>query len=316
MCTAIQIDYDKGSVLGRTMDLEYAIDYQVSYYPRGYKLFKDLMGHPYENKYRLMGLSFGSKNPLKDGVNEHGLIGITNEYSLFNLYSKDLDLEKFNVSSMDFMNYALGNFRTVEELLADLDNINISLKNSLGLRVLSPGFHYYFVDSTKRGVVLEPKDGKLQAFENPYKVMTNSPGFLSQEKKLRAYMNLDNLASFNGAKKLPGGYDPSSRFIRAFYLTRTHVPARTNKEALAYSYNILGAMALPKGLIKNRRNDEYTDTKYIAVYDSKEKLLTLKTDLNPQVFQVSLDELIDQEDKLIIPVSREFSAVSLRDLGE
>lgn len=311
MCTGIKIDYNNGCVLGRTMDFEYSIDYNVLFFPRGYEICKDLMGEACKTKYETMGICFGNRNPLKDGINEHGLIGITNDFSLFNLYSSQVDKDKFNISSLDYMTFALGNYKSVNELVEDLDNINISFKNSLGEKVLSPNFHFYFTDSTKRGVVLEPKRGRLYAFENPYNVMTNSPEFLSHEKKLKKYLDIENLDNFNGAKNLPGGYDPSSRFIRAFYLVNTNVKAENYKEALAYGHNILGAMALPKGFIKNKNHQDYTYTRYICAYDSSEKILTVKSDLNPQIFKLSFLDIEDKKARGKFPISREFSAEKL-----
>ena len=51
---------------------------------------------------------------------------------------------------------------------------------------------------------------KIVCYENPYNVMTNSPGFESHVRKLNKLIDLDNLDDFNSSKYLPGGYDPFS----------------------------------------------------------------------------------------------------------
>ena len=61
--------------------------------------------------------------------------------------------------------------------------------------------------------------------------MTNSPAFKSHVRRLNQLLDLDNIEDFNSAKNLPGGYDPISRFIKAFYLTKMHVKPNNFKEA-------------------------------------------------------------------------------------
>lgn len=296
MCTGIKIDYDDGCVLGRNMDYEVPVDYNVIYLPRNYNFCNDLMGRPLYSKYKVMGVCFHNKDPLKDGVNEHGLIGITNAFSGFNLYDKEVKPGKLNISSLDYFTYALANYKSVDELVEDLPNIHISTKDYSGKDVISPDFHFMFADSTKRCVIVEPKRKELTYHENPYGVMTNSPGFESQVRRLKKLIDLDKLEAFNSAKDLPGGYDPTSRFIKAFYLTKMHVEPKDYKEALAYSYNILGAMAMPNGFVRNKKYNSTTYTRYICVYDSKHRLLTVKSMTNPVVYHLSFDD-IKEEDK-------------------
>src|SRR5690554_1961673 len=107
MCTGIKINYDDGCVVGRTMDYEVPLKYNVIYLPRNYHYSYDLIGEPLYTKYKALGLCFENRSPLKDGVNEHGLIGITNEFTGFNLYSNKINSEKVNISSLYYLNYAL-----------------------------------------------------------------------------------------------------------------------------------------------------------------------------------------------------------------
>ncbi len=81
MCTGIKIDYKDGCVIGRTMDYEVPVKYNVLYLPRNYNYCNDLMGKPLYSKYKSIGVCFENWDPLKDGVNEHGLAGITNTFT-------------------------------------------------------------------------------------------------------------------------------------------------------------------------------------------------------------------------------------------
>ena len=293
MCTGIKINYEDGCVMGRTMDYEVPLSYNVLYLPKNYNFCNDLMGNPLYSKYKTIGMCFENRDPLKDGVNEHGLMGITNDFSGFNLYNKEVKSEKTNISSLFYLTYALANYKSVEELIEDLPNIHISTKDYKGDNVLSPDFHFMFADSTKRCIVIEPKRTKLICYENPYDVMTNSPGFESHVRRLNQLLDLDNLNDFKSAKDLPGGYDPISRFIKAFYLTKTNVKSNNSKEALSNSFNILAAMTMPNGFVRNKKYNQTTFTRYICSYDSKDKLLTVKSSTNPNVYQLRFKDIED-----------------------
>jgi len=312
MCTGIKINYEDGCVMGRTMDYEVPLNYNVLYLPKNYNFCNDLMGNPLYSKYKTIGMCFENRDPLKDGVNEHGLIGITNDFSGFNLYSKEVKSEKTNISSLFYLTYALANYKTVEELVEDLPNIHISIKNHKGDNVLSPDFHFMFADSTKRCVVIEPKRTKLICYENPYDVMTNSPSFESHVKRLNQLLDLENFNEFNAAKNLPGGYDPISRFIKSFYLTKMNVKSNSSKEALSNSFNILAAMTLPNGFIRNKKYNHTTFTRYISSYDSKDKLLTVKSSTNPNVYQLGFEDIEDRDNRQAFFLDLNFVANKLR----
>lgn len=296
MCTGIKINYDKGCVMGRTMDFEVPLNYNACFLPRDYHYCDDLMGKPLYTKYKTLGMCFEDRIPLKDGVNEHGLIGITNAFSGFNLYDNKVKEDKKNISSLDFLTCALSNYKSVEELIEDLGNLHMSSKDVNGEKVKSPDFHHMFTDSTKRCVVIEPKKRQIVYHQNPYDVMTNSPHFESHVRRLKKHFNLDNLDDFNSSKDLPGGYDPFSRFIKAFYLTRTNEKSNTSDEALSHFYNIMSAMVMPKGFVRNTKYNELTYTRYTCSYDTLDRCLTVRTRTNPTVYKIGFED-INQDNK-------------------
>ena len=295
MCTGIKIDYKDGCVIGRTMDYEVPVKYNVLYLPRNYNYCNDLMGKPLYSKYKSIGVCFENWDPLKDGVNEHGLAGITNTYTGFNLYDNKTMEGKINISSLHYFNYALSNYKSVEDLIEDLPNIHLSSKDHKNDHVISPDFHFMFADSTNMCIVVEPKSRELVYYENPYNVMTNSPGFNSHIKRLNKYIDLDNLEDYNSSKDLPGGYDPFSRFIKAFYLTEMSEKAGNASQAFSYFYSIMGAMVMPEGFVKNKTYNETTFTRYICSYDTKDNQLTLKSHLNPTVYKLRFEDIEDED---------------------
>lgn len=311
MCTGIKVDYDQGCVMGRTMDYEVQLNYNAIYYPRDFKYGKDLMDKELYSKYKVLGMCFEARTPLKDGVNEHGLIGITNEFAGFNLYDNQVKPGKKNISSLNYLSYALTNYKSVDELVEDLPNIHMATKDHMGYNAISPDFHYMFVDSTKRSIVIEPKRKELYYYENPYDVMTNSPGFESYVKKLNKFLDLDKLDEFNSSKDLPGGYDPISRFIKAFYLNKMNIKANTSKEAFSNFYNIMGAMTMPNGFVINKQYNQPTYTRYTCAYDTKDKILTVKSHTNPKVYELSFDDIEDKDKKQEFYLDLEFKTDKL-----
>ena len=312
MCTGIKINYNDGCVMGRTMDYEVPLNYNVIYLPEKYNFCNDLMGRPLYSKYKTLGLCFENRDPLKDGINEYGLIGITNAFSGFNLYANQVKSEKINISSLTYLTYALTSYKSVEELIGDLPNIHMSTKDHKGENVISPDFHFMFADSTKRCIVVEPRKGELICYENPYDVMTNSPRFESHVRRLNQILDLDNLEGFNSAKDLPGGYDPISRFIKAFYLTKTNIKPNSAKEALSYSYNIMNAMTMPNGFVKNTKYNYTTYTRYICSYDSKNKILTVKSNTNPTVYQLGFEDIEDKDKRQAFFLDTDFIVEKLK----
>lgn len=307
MCTAIKIDYPGGSVLGRTMDIQAPAKYNIIYQPKDYPSADNLLGGNHLSRYKIMGVGFTNRDPLKDGINEYGLMGVTNDFAGFNLFAKEINDEKINVSSYHFMNYVLANYQSIEELLEDLPNIHISSHDYQGKKVITPDFHYMFADSSQRSIVIEPYKQELKVYENPYNVMTNTPKFSSHIKNIKKHFDLGNLEEFNGAKNLPGGYDPKSRFLKAFYQSQTSLKAEDAQTAMGYLYRVLSAVALPQGFIKNKSYHSVTFTQYLSAYDSQSKLLTLQAADNPTVYSFSFDDVEDEKKRQAIYIEERFT---------
>ena len=63
----------------------------------------------------------------------------------------------------------------------DVDQVKIEAKKIVILEKMgeevSSANHFFFMDSKGHKLVLEPKNGRLIAYDNPYGVLTNSPEF-------------------------------------------------------------------------------------------------------------------------------------------
>ena len=301
MCTTIRIDYDNGSVMGRNMDWDMEVDYHVLYYPAGTEYAKDLYHEPLHTKYRMVGVCFRKMNPLKDGVNEHGLMGATNMFLKMNLFSGEVEPGKINISSLDYMNYALSNYRNIQELVDDLPNIHISRKDHTGKKAIVPEFHYYFVDAAGHSIIIEP-DPQLKACEDKFGVMTNSPPLATHARRLEKTLNPAKGRPFHPAKDLPGGYDPVSRFIKAYYITENSTPVSTRQTALQNAYSVLEALKVPEGFTQTEFDHNFT--RYTSVYDNQELLLSMRSHTNPRIFSVALKDLEHLTEKTFFEIPR------------
>ena len=142
--------------------------------------------------------------------------------------------------------------------------------------------------------------------------MTNAPRYSSQERYLKQVIDsLEDLDAFNGAKDLPGGYDPKDRFVKAFYLSQNSLEASDGQEALGYLYRCLSAVAFPKGFIKNQRFNSITFTQYISGYDSQSRSLTLQAADNPTVYRVSFEDITDPDQAQSLYIPESFTSHSL-----
>lgn len=309
MCTGMQISNSYGNWLGRTMDMEHDIPCQICYHPVDYPVAENAEGGAFTQLYPTIGITFYGMDPLKDGINTHGLAGITNEFFGYDLFTKEPKPGKKNMCSHHFMSYVLANYRNIAELLEDLPNIHLCVYNQKGEKMKSPAFHYYFVDKTGRGVVLEPKGGQLVVFENPYHILTNAPAFPKQIAHLKSSLPLDDLNQFNSGKKLPGGYDPKSRFVRAYYLLKTQVDAKDAKQSLGYLFRLLGAMALPKGFFHNHQYNAYTHTLYLAVYACEETALYFQVADSLVPYRWAFADIIDPAKKEMYDMSNTYTVM-------
>jgi choloylglycine hydrolase len=111
---------------------------------------------------------------------------------------------------------------------------------------------------------LEPRNGQLLVIENPIGVVTNAPDFEREIKKLESYMELTTLSNslngistgnFSGKPVFPGGFTPTSRFIRATILKERAITPANEHENVIETWHILNAVTVPKS---DGRSDTYT----------------------------------------------------------
>lgn len=175
--------------------------------------------------------------------------------------------------------------------------------------------HFFFMDAKGNKVVLEPKNGILIPYYNPYGVLTNSPDFEWHSTKLRNYINLrpenideicfneTTLAKFGegtGMIGLPGDFTPPSRFVRAAYFVSNTIKDLERNEAVLQAFRILSQFDIPKGAIVDPIQKHKDETLYTSVMDTKEIVYFIKCNenINIQPFYLK-DYAAEKEVKFI-----------------
>ena len=250
-CTGMKLTAKDGSIVnGRTLEFGVPISISIAVVPRGYRFTGTTpqgKGLVYTAKYGVVG-AFALGDPLiLDGVNEKGL-SVGTFY--FSGYAKYGDITSENQSSalspLDFPNWIITQFASIDEVRAALSNVLIAPTSSPSWGNKTPPFHYIVYDRSGKCLVIEPVDGKLITYDNPLGAFTNSPTFDWHVANLRNYINLQaenidpvklgtvELAPFgqgSGMLGLPGDFTPPSRFVRAALFSSLGNTCRQRRES-------------------------------------------------------------------------------------
>ena len=271
-CTGIMLRNADGSIVhGRTVEfgIPLAIDFAVV--PRGYG-FTGMTplgeGKKWVAKYGALGAIVFCNLGIMDGVNEKGLaIGAFYFPTMAEYTPTTADNQGKSMSSIDFSNWILTSFATVEEVRAAVESGEVAVAPTLlpGWPPVVQPFHWIVYDKSGKALVIEPLGGKLVVTANPLGVLTNSPSFDWHMTNLRNYIALNprdvppvkidgkTLQSFGmgaGMLGLPGDFTPPSRFVRAAVFSATAFPVADAKAGLFSGFHLLNNFDIPYGIAR------------------------------------------------------------------
>jgi choloylglycine hydrolase len=267
-CTSIALVAKDGTVVyGRTMEWgAFDLHSRVAIVHRGCEFRGQTPdGKPgliWKAKYGAVGLDALEKDFLTDGMNEKGLVvgvlylpGFT-EFQPYDPAQADLSM-----SSAKLANYILTEFATVDEVRAGLKKISVVPVVEPALNI-PPPLHWTVMDPSGEAIVIQYIKGKLKIFDNPLRVLTNSPNFDWHVTNLRNYLNLSAVAlpakkigelvfapigAGTGLLGIPGDYTPPSRFVRAVAYAQTARKTPDGDETVYEVFRILDNFNLPLG---------------------------------------------------------------------
>lgn len=279
-CTGIKLVAKNGSqVHGRTLEFGIVVDISSAVIPQGYS-FKGTTpkgaGLSYTSKYGAVGAIAFDDPALMDGLNEKGLAVGTFYFPTFAGYSEITEENQSKaLSPVEFPNWILTQFATVEEVKAALQDVVIAPTITKNWGPAPAPFHYIVYDKSGKCLVIEPINGKLVTYENKIGTLTNSPAFDWHMTNLRNFINLtpfnvkpitlDGVAlepfgEGSGMVGLPGDFTPPSRFVRAAIFSTTAIPSATAEEAIFQLFHILNQFDIPIGVARVKIGDvTYSD---------------------------------------------------------
>lgn len=271
MCTSLQLTCEDQSIIyGRTMEFSTDLHNDLVVVPagifyQGHSAFDCQNGKQWQNLYGFCGISALNFPLVVDGINTEGLaVGVLffPNYADYQPVASD---PSQTLSCNELAAYILGNFADVAEVKAALPSLNI-----VGVPFI-PGtkpypLHYTVHDAQGNCLVIEYVGGQLTMFDNPVKVLTNSPPFDWHLTNLKNYINLSvnnvpdmeidgvnlvGLGQGTGMLGLPGDFTPPSRFIRAVVFSQSSVPSATAQEGIFHMFHLLNQFDIPKGVTRS-----------------------------------------------------------------
>ena len=274
-------------------------------------------GLKWRTKYASLGANGAGLPFIFDGLNERGL-AVGSFYfpttAGFMPYSA-ADAGK-TIAPWEVGSWILENFATVEEVKANIGKITVAEVVFKGWGFVPP-VHYVVNDVSGKSIVIEYVGGKLNVYENPLGVMTNSPAFDWHMTNLRNYLNfsLTNLPPVqlgpvkltpfgqgSGMLGLPGDFTPPSRFVRAVAFSQSVLPSKTGIDAVLQAFHILNNFDIPKGAAREQEKDDHGNivadyTLWTSANDLKAKRFFFRTYQNSQIRMVDLTKMnLDAKD--------------------
>lgn len=308
-------------VTGRTMDWPLPDKVQLKVIKKGveYKSISKTNPIKWTSKYGIVGVlsTVTGQHFFNSAVNEKGLAADFLWLAESN-YGTALPEEQ-TISVGEQLEYILGNFATVDEVVNFLNNSKIRVEISDGEKIVgddmikfikdanlklelteadkSAGFklalHYIVTDKAGNNAVIEYVDGKVQVYEQKGKmVLTNDPSF----DKMISIKNYFEELGIKG--NMPGSSLSQSRFI---YLTGWLNDITEEKEELLFAnrtmseqavFSVLSLMrgvSTPLGIVLDMSAPNNTSTLWRTVtditnnkfyFDSATKFETIWIDLN------------------------------------
>lgn len=250
-----------------------------------------------------------------EAANEKGLCMAALNFPDNAYYPQEEEPRKTNISPFELILWILGQCDTVEEVRRLMDTtslVSIPFSPDLPLTPL----HWHIADR-ECSVVLESTVDGLKLFDNPVGVLTNNPTFHFQLTNLCQYMNLvsgypqncfsglSGISPFGqglGSFGLPGDYSPSSRFVKAAYLSLNSVCEKDDSSSIAQFFHLLDSVSVIRGSVLSQQ-DSCDMTTYACCINAARGVYYYKTYGNNQLTAVNMKrEDLDSQSLRIFPL--------------
>lgn len=330
-CTGITLIAKDGSAIqARTQEWgTFFLDSELMIVPRRQAFFGTTpdgkTGLSWVSKYGSVGLNVVHSPVLADGMNEKGLTVSSLYLPGFEEAQKyDTGKARQTIAIMEVPVWILSSFANTDEVRENLPNIRVTDVVLKSFHGVAPPIHFLITDSAGKTIVVEYTHGRLNIYDDPVGVMTNSPEFPWHLTNLRNYVGLHSqpnqaikignleLAPFgagNGMIGLPGDYTPPSRFVRATALRNTGVQQETGYQAINEAFRILDNFNIPLGSTDTKENlpkdETIGSTQWTTAMDTKSLRYYYHTMFNRMLRMVDLKTInFDKSGIRYIPIDR------------
>lgn len=260
MCTAVTYQ-TRDHYFGRTLDLEYTYEENVTVTPRNYE-FKFRTKESIKSHYAIIGMATVADNyPLYyEATNEHGLSVAGLNFPGNACYFPAVE-GKDNITPFEFIPWILSQCKDLTETRKLLEKISLwdePFSEQFPLSTL-----HWMIADTEGAITVESMADGLHIHENPIGVLTNNPPFDYHMTHLNDYINLtpqipenrfgaDSLKIYSrgmGGIGLPGDLSSASRFVRAAFVKLNSVSGESENESISQFFHILGAVEQQRGCV-------------------------------------------------------------------
>ncbi len=294
-CTDFVVQAKDGTLVnGRSLEFGLALQSTLTVSPKGQKKTSSAPnqkpGLTWVCKYGYLSVNAFGKLAF-DGMNEAGLsfgyLWLPNITQYPTVASGEM---KMALDFVDFCSWTLGNFATVGEVKEALGNVRIwgHTIPSLGMAPVLAAIH----DAKGNHLVVEFVGGKMQLYDNPMSVLTNSPAFDWQMANLQNYLHLSpynpDPMTFRGVNVVPGGqgggllglpgdWTPPSRFVKIATLLRFAAPVTTGAEAVNLAEHLLNTVDIPSGTVREPDKNTGDYTQWIVIKDMTQRVFYFRS---------------------------------------
>ena len=317
MCTAITYR-TKDFYFGRTLDLEYSYEEQITVTPRRFPLAFRNMG-TLEEHYAIIGMAhIEAGYPLYyDAVNEKGL-AMAGLNFVGNAVYRQKAAGRENVASFELLPWILSRCATVKEAVAQMEHMNLT--DEAFSKEHPPAQLHWLIADRKDAVTVEATRDGVKIWPNPVGVLTNNPTFDDQLFHLNDYMHLSvrepenrfsdrlELVPYSrgmGALGLPGDMSSQSRFVRAAFVKLNAVSGDGEAESVNQFFHILGSVEQVRGCCQVGEG-QYEITQYTSCCNADKGIYYYTTYDNHRITGIDMHrENLDSHRLIGYPLIRE-----------
>ena len=315
-CTGTALVAKDGSVVvGRTLEFGMPPDSHLIVHPVGTAFIGQTpsgeSGVAFSAKYGFAGITVSDDGSLLlDGTNEKGLNAAVFYFPGYAKFAEATpENRKRGLSPMQLSTWILANCANVAGVKQKLDQVAV-LGVYLNYMQTVPEVHYKIQDASGACITIEPIDGRLKIYENPLRVITNSPDFPWHITHLSSFLNLtsaypksktignETFSPFGlggGLVGLPGDFTPPSRFVRMAVFTQNYPHPADATHAVGSTFHLLNNFDIPRGSNMPppdtaEKNSDYTS--WTSVSDLANLQIHWKTFGDPRHKMVDLSDAL------------------------